>query len=99
MGRMTTPIVPVESTENLHCPTCDARLIQTAGRYEVYGAVLGTPGSVQVVPTGEPPHCPQRHPLPDEKALRRYRRRAGHPKTAPVSVVPPPALSTLNRRG
>jgi hypothetical protein len=95
---MTTPVVLIESPDNLHCPTCDARLVQPAGRYEVYGAVLGMPGSVELKPTGEPPYCPERHHLPDEKALRRYRRRHGYPKWAPVSVAPP-LQRPLGRQG
>lgn len=86
---MTTPLVLIESPENLHCPTCDARLRQRAGRYEVYGAVLGMPGSMVHKPTAEPAFCPKRHPLPNDKALRRYRHRRGYPTKAPCSEVVP----------
>jgi hypothetical protein len=98
MGRMTTPQVLVESMENLHCPTCDARLIHWAGRHEVLGSVIGMPGSIRHVAGAQRPTCPNEHPLPGDDILRQYRDRRGYSPTEPYREVLPPALRMLGRR-
>lgn len=97
LGRMTAPQVLVESMENRHCPTCHARLIQRAGRYEVLGSGIGIPGSVRHVGAAERPICPNEHPLPGDDALRKYRDRKGYATAEPYREVP--LLRRQPRRG
>ncbi|MGY1602311.1 hypothetical protein [Geodermatophilus sp. SYSU D00815] len=76
----------VQSLHNLHCPRCDHRLVQRAGRH-LHG-VLGVPVYVGHVGTLV---CPRGHALPDRERLYAYRAERGHAPSAPVSEVGPPA--------
>lgn len=81
----------IESVHNLHCPTCDARLLEEAGRFQVLGEVRGEPGPVKYVVDGNrAPVCPADHPLPDVAALYAYRDSKGYPPEAPAREVPWP---------
>lgn len=83
---MTTPQVWIESMDNLHCPTCDTRLVETAGRFEVPSAVLGTAGATKYVGRGAVT-CPAGHQLPNAEKLVRYRDQQGHPADAPFNEI------------
>jgi hypothetical protein len=74
---------------NLHCPTCNLRLIERAGRFEVLGEVLGTPKARKYVGSGEYV-CPAGHQLPEADALYAYRDRQGHPPESSFNEVPWP---------
>jgi len=76
----------VQSLHNLHCPQCDHRLVQQAGRHFhrareafVYVGQVGTLA------------CPTGHVLPDREELYAYRTHRGHAPSAPVTEVAPPA--------
>jgi hypothetical protein len=75
----------IQSVHNLHCPTCDSRLVEQAGRY----AVPDRPAPVYV---GEVATltCRRGHPLPERGELYRYRDLRGIPASAPVQEVAPP---------
>jgi hypothetical protein len=72
----------VQSLHNLHCPSCDRRLVQRAGRHFVpeRGAhyYVGEVGTLV---------CPDGHPLPDRETLYAYREARGHASSAPVAEV------------
>jgi hypothetical protein len=71
----------IESLHNLHCPTCDARLVEQAGKFEP----LGRPDPVYIT-DGRSLTCPAGDPLPtDRDALYAYRDAQGHPME-PLSV-------------
>ncbi|WP_460682896.1 hypothetical protein [Modestobacter lapidis] len=74
------------SVHNLHCPSCDTRLIERAGRF----AVPGRPGPVHVGEVGTL-CCRAGHPLPSREDLYAHRDAQGHPWTAPVLEVAPPS--------
>lgn len=80
------PAVWIESLDNLHCPTCDERLIQYAGRFQPLEKAEPT----YVADGGKPPVCPQGHRQPDWDALYAYRDERGHPEQVPVREVPSP---------
>ncbi len=75
----------IQSLHNLHCPTCDDRLVEQAGRFEVHER--RQPVYVGHVETLT---CREGHPLPDRAVLYRYREQRGLPPAAPVQEVPPP---------
>lgn len=75
----------VQSLHNLHCPRCDRRLVQRAGRH--FHSELRSPVYVGAVGTL---HCPQRHRLPDRQDLYDYRAERGYAPAAPVSEIVPP---------
>lgn len=75
----------IQSLHNLHCPTCDTRLVEQAGRYAV--AHLPAPVYVGEVATLT---CREGHPLPDREVLYAYRDERGIPASAPVHEVEPP---------
>jgi hypothetical protein len=75
----------IHSLHNLHCPKCDSRLVQLAGRH--FHSQLGSPVYVGQVGTLS---CPQGHPLPDRRELYEYRARHGYAVAASVSEVVPP---------
>ena len=75
----------VQSLHNLHCPRCDARLIQQARRCFVpERSVHHYVGEVGTLA------CPGGHPLPDREVLYDYRAERGHAVCAPVAEVLPP---------
>lgn len=76
----------VQSLHNLHCPRCDTRLVQQAGRF----FVEERPQPVYVGEVGTLA-CPGGHALPEREVLYAYRAERGHPPTAPVAEVFPPA--------
>ena len=76
----------IHSLHNLHCPTCDRRLVQRAGRH--FHSVVGSPVYVGEVGTLS---CPEGHPLPERQELYDYRSRRGHAAAASVAEVGPPA--------
>jgi hypothetical protein len=76
----------IQSLHNLHCPRCDTRLVQQAGRFTV--PERETPVYVGEVGTLA---CPAGHPLPERTLLYAYRARSGHATHAPASEVVPPA--------
>lgn len=78
-------MVWIESLHNLHCPTCDSRLIEPAGRHDV----LGRADPVYLV-DGHSAVCPNGHTLPEPDELYAYRDRAGHPMEISAREVPPP---------
>lgn len=79
----------ITDLSNRHCPTCDARLVAPAGRFEPMSRPKpvyvqdGTPGLLR---------CPDGHALPDEDALRAYAAEHGHGPVDPddVQEVPRP---------
>ena len=77
----------VQSLHNLHCPRCDRRLVQQAGRFFVperrRHVVVGEVGTLA---------CPAGHRLPDREELYAYRAQAGHAPSAPVRPARPPAF-------
>jgi hypothetical protein len=75
----------IQSVHNLHCPTCDSRLVEQAGRYRV----SDRPAPVYVGEV-ETLTCPDGHVLPDREALYDYRDRRGIPAQASVTEVAPP---------
>jgi len=78
--------VGMESVHHLHCPTCDARLVEQAGRYDVMQR--RHPVYVGEVTTLT---CPAGHRLPHDRGQpHNYRDRRGHPPEAPVREVAPP---------
>ena len=74
----------IESMHNLHCPTCDARLVQEAGRFDP----MGRPDPVYV--GSERLACRAGHSLPSMDSLYAYRDERGYPADAAYSEVPPP---------
>ena len=76
----------VQSVHNLHCPSCDSRLVQRAERR--FHAERQIPVYVGEVGTLS---CPDGHPLPDRQELYDYRAQQGHAPAAPVSAVVPAA--------
>jgi hypothetical protein len=76
------PQLWVHSLHNLHCPTCDERLLQRARRFFVPERaahyVVGEVGTLA---------CPHRHPLPEREALYVYRAERGNAEDAPVAAV------------
>jgi hypothetical protein len=83
----SVPEVWIESMHNLHCPTCDDRLIERAGRFDVLGKSTPT----YVGDGNRPPVCPNGHAQPPVEQLYVYRDEKGYPPEAPFSEVPPPA--------
>ena len=77
--------VLIQSLHNLHCPRCDSRLVQRAGRR--FHSELQTRVYVGEVGTLA---CPEGHTLPDRQELYDYRERQGYPAIAPVSEIGPP---------
>lgn len=75
----------IQSLHNLHCPSCDSRLVQLARRH--FHSQLGSPVYVGEVGTLI---CPHRHPLPDREELYDYRARQGYATAAAVCEVVPP---------
>jgi hypothetical protein len=75
----------VQSLHNLHCPNCDRRLVQRAGRH--FHTELHAPIYVGEVGTLS---CPDGHPLPCRQQLYDYRAQRGHAPSAPVVEVLPP---------
>ncbi|MGY5883517.1 hypothetical protein [Modestobacter lacusdianchii] len=77
------------SVHNLHCPECDSRLIERAGRCVV-------PGRRSPVHVGEVGtlRCPVGHPLPPREQLYAHREAQGRPRTAEVWEVAPPTAAT-----
>lgn len=78
----------IEDMSNLHCPTCDERLVAPAGRFDPMGKPDPT-----YVQDGGTLACTAGHPLPDQQALRSYADQHGHvppPAGAPIREVPPP---------
>ena len=73
------------SVHNLHCPTCDRRLVERAGRYRL--AHRAAPVYVGEVETLT---CRDGHVLPDRSALYDYRERRGIARQAAVTEVAPP---------
>jgi hypothetical protein len=75
----------VESLHNLHCPRCDARLVQRARRCFVPERAahhyVGEVGTLR---------CPRGHRLPGRDTLYDYRAERGHPVCAPVAEVVAP---------
>ncbi len=80
----------IQSLHNLHCPTCGARLVEQAGRYEV-------PERSRPVYVGEVGTlcCTAGHPVPPREELYDHRERRGLPRSAPVREVVPPAGTTV----
>jgi hypothetical protein len=76
----------VSSVHNLHCPTCDNRLVELAGRF----AVREHPAPVYVGHV-ETLTCRDGHPLPDRESLYAYRDEQGLPPKAPIQEVAPPS--------
>ena len=75
----------IQSLHNLHCPRCDNRLVQQAGRFFVEEkAALMYVGEVGTLT------CPDGHRLPDRQTLYDYRSEQGHAPSAPVTEVVPP---------
>jgi len=74
------------SPHNLHCPQCDTRLVERAGRYHLPGRLV--PVHVGEVGTLT---CRAGHPLPSREELYANREDRGRPRTAAVREVPPPA--------
>jgi hypothetical protein len=74
------------SPHNLHCPRCETRLIERAGRFE---GVPGRRGPVHVGEVGTL-SCRQGHLLPSREELYAHREQRGHPRTAAVREVLPP---------
>ena len=75
----------IQSVHNLHCPTCDSRLVEQAGRY----VVSDRPAPVYVGEV-ETLTCRGGHPLPDRNTLYAYRDGRGIPARATVAEVAPP---------
>ena len=75
----------IQSVHNLHCPTCDRRLVERAGRYRV--AHRPAPVYVGEVETLT---CRDGHLLPDRGELYAYRDDRGIPRQATVREVAPP---------
>lgn len=73
----------IESMHNLHCPTCDGRLIERAGRHDV----MQRPDPVYIADAASG-RCPEGHPLPHSDALYAYRDAQGHPAEAPFKELP-----------
>jgi hypothetical protein len=74
----------IQSLHNLHCPTCDRRLVQRARRCLVPGtAELRYVGEVGTLT------CEKGHPLPGRAALYAYRAQRRHPVCASVREVGP----------
>ena len=75
----------VESLHNLHCPRCDARLVQRAARVPLPGrqvhVYVGEVGTLA---------CPAGHRLPARESLYDYRAWAGHAPRAAVTEVGAP---------
>jgi len=82
------------SPHNLHCPGCDTRLIERAGRF----AVPGRPGPVHVGEVGTL-RCRAGHPLPDREQLYAQRDERGRPRTAAVREVAPPEVAGASLAG
>jgi hypothetical protein len=80
----------IRSVHNLHCPTCDARLVERGERF-----VVRERRTVMYVGDVGTQVCRNGHALPDRESLYSYRDAKGHPRSAPVSEVsaPHPALS------
>ena len=84
----------IQSVHNLHCPTCDTRLVERGRRcalqHRARSVYVGEVGTLT---------CAYRHPLPDRVALYDYREEQGHPPVAPVAEVPAPqpAAALLQR--
>ncbi|UOX99734.1 hypothetical protein [Blastococcus sp. PRF04-17] len=74
----------IESLHNLHCPHCDSRLLQRAGRH--FHSALGAQVYVGDVDSLA---CPDGHRLPGRDQLYDYRAQQGHAAVAPVSEVGP----------
>lgn len=72
----------VQSLHNLHCPSCDHRLLQRARRFFVPERAahyyVGEVGTLV---------CPCGHSLPDRDALYAHRAERGHAQRAPVAEV------------
>ena len=77
----------IQSLHNLHCPSCDRRLVQR-GRLHFHSQ-LRSPVYVGDVGTLL---CPQRHRLPDRRDLYDYRAQRGYAPAAPVSEIAPPTV-------
>ncbi len=76
----------IESLHNLQCPTCDARLVEQAGRVHPIRQLDRIYHSDPRTLT-----CPAGHQLPvDHHALYAYRNEHGHPQDAPIREVPRP---------
>jgi hypothetical protein len=75
----------IQSLHNLHCPRCDSRLVQRAGRFFVPERAahyyVGEVGTLA---------CPGGHPLPEREVLYAYRSERGHAVSAPVAEAGPP---------
>jgi len=82
------------SPHNLHCPECDTRLVEQAGRFEV----PGRPAPVHVGEVGTLT-CRAGHALPSRQALYAHREARGRPRTATVREVPPPDRAPAVRSG
>ncbi|WP_143087050.1 hypothetical protein [Geodermatophilus ruber] len=81
-----TTAVWIESLHNLHCPTCESRLVEHAGRFDVIGRP--DPGY-----TADPRTlmCPSGHVLPDDQhALYEHRDNRGYPQEATTREVRAP---------
>lgn len=80
----------IQSLHNLHCPECDTRLIERAGRFEV-------PGRPRPVLVGEVGTlcCRGGHPLPSRQQLYAHREARGHARTATVKEVAPPTSTDV----
>ena len=78
----------IESLHNLHCPSCDRRLIERATLHLPDGqrdpVVVGEVGTLQ---------CPTGDPLPDRAFLYALRAVTGRPAVAAVREVPPPVAA------
>ena len=77
------------SLHNLHCPQCDTRLVERAGRFD---DVPGRLGPVHVGEVGTL-SCRAGHPLPSREELYAHREERGRPRTAAVREVPAPGSS------
>jgi hypothetical protein len=75
----------IECLHNLHCPRCERRLVQRAGRH--FHSRLQQP---VYVGKANSLACPLGHRLPERQELYAYRAARGHAVTAPVSEVVPP---------
>jgi hypothetical protein len=78
-GRMCAMApVWIESAHNLHCPTCDARLVEQAARIDVLNEVRGGPTHPKYQVDGDSLTCPSGHQLPSVDDLYAYRDEQGH---------------------
>ncbi|MGY1841618.1 MULTISPECIES: hypothetical protein [unclassified Modestobacter] len=86
----------VQSVHNLHCPRCNSRLVEQAGRF----AVAERPSPVYVGEVGTL-QCPEGHVLPPRDVLYAHREQRGLPRAAPVAEVDAPSaerpLTTVER--